>query len=258
MPNEIEKFLEDTAPNPSQVDVLTQPLNPETPAKEPEDGTTGTESTEDDETRDGKPRNRRERRLMEKLQAERESSMFLAGKLEAREEARRSVTEEADYLKGIERIYGTDTPEAQIATDLLKKAIVGARSDAKREAIEELRSERQREQEDVRKADTELDNMVEEIEDTYGVTLNPTQERAFFTMLTKMSPKDRDGNVVNYADPHAVWEVFAERLKKPSSTTTQAKDLASRSMTQSGASTGTQGVQMEATERFLRDQGIIQ
>lgn len=255
--NEVEEFLKDTEVDPLKVDVLDAPLVPEAPKKEETlvegeaEGTNG----EDAGDKDGlQPRNRRERRLMAKLQAEKESSMFLAGKLEARTEAAKAVTEEADYLKAVERIYGTDSPEALLATDLLKKAIVGARDDAENRAYERVKAERLQESQQYEAAQTELDNIVEEIEDEYGVTLTPAQETAFFKLLEKMSPKDKDGSVREYADPHSVYEVFQEKLKaRP--VDTRAKDLSSRSMTNSGSPKS--NLQDDVHARFLREQGII-
>lgn len=255
--SEHDQFLKDLDNDQAKgVDILEQPLNDE--AAKPSDNVEVPDSVvvdDEDDDDDLKPKNRRERRLMRKLQSERESSMFLAGKLEARSEAERILTEEADYLKGIERIYGTETPEAQLATDLLKKAITGARDDAKREAIEELRTERLREIEEEAQAQRELDSYIEDIEDTYGVNLTDVQERSFFQLLQKMSPKDSDGNVVEYADPHAVWEVFQERLQKRG-TDNRAKSLSARSMVQSGASKES-SIADDSAARFLKDSGII-
>ncbi|MFA5937680.1 MAG: hypothetical protein WC822_07440, partial [Candidatus Paceibacterota bacterium] len=163
-------------------------------------------------------------------------------------------SEESDYLKAIVRIYGNDTPEAQLATDLLKKAIVGARDEAKTQAIAELREERQREAAAAREAEEELDSFVEDIEDTYNVTLTDAQQKSYFTLLGKMSPKDRDGNVVEYADPHAVWEVFQERIQKRG-TDNRAKDLSARSMVQSGAASG--GTTEDPNLQFLKENGLI-
>ncbi len=251
-PNEVEKFLEDTEVDPTKVDVLDAPLTDD-PAKE-EGAAPADASTDDDDKGDAKPRNRRERRLMEKLQAEREAGQFMAGKLAAREEAKSSLTEEADYLKSVERIYGTDSPEAQLATDLLKKAIVGAREEAKRDAIAEMKAERAREVEAEGDATQELDTMIEDIEDEYGVTLSKPQQEAFFTLLEKMSPK-RNGEVVEYADPHAVFEVFQDKLKTRVPDT-RAKDLSSRSMVKSGAPKES-NLDSDVSARFLRENGII-
>lgn len=255
--SELEQFLKDTEQDVTKVDVLEAPLVPETDAEKlSEGGKTGSENKGTAEDDGLKPRNRRERRLMERLAAERESSSFLAGKLEARTEAQKSVSEESDYLKGVERIYGTDSPEAQLATELLKKAIVGARDDAENRAYERIKSERGKELEEQRQAESELDTMIDEIEDEHGVTLTDTQERAFFSLLEKMSPKDREGNVIEYADPSAVWEIFSEKLQKGRPTDTRAKDLSSRSMVSSGTSTDSK-LDEDVHARFLRENGII-
>lgn len=257
--NEQEQFLMglDTDQT-KEVDVLDQPLNPE-PAKV-EDGGENEDGEDEGGVEGIKPKNRRERRLMRKLQEERESSIFLAGKLEAREEGRRSLSEENDYLKGIESIFGNSTTEGQLATDLLKKAFIANRDEAKRQAIEEMRAERQKEVEAERAAKRELDGFIDEIEDTYEVTLTEPQERAYFQLLQKMSPKDSEGNVTNYADPHAVWEVFQEKLKANKGTGNRAaKELSARSMVQSGATKDStlNKDKEDAMERYLRENGII-
>ena len=193
---------------------------------------------------------------MEKLAAEKEASIFMAGKLEAVSEAKKAVSEEADYLKAVERIYGTESPEAQLATDLLKKAITGARDDAENRAYERFKAERENESQAQAEAENELDSMIENIEEEYGVTLNDAQEQSFFRLLEKMSPKDRQGNVVEYADPDAVWEVFSERMNKRSPESNRAKDLSSRSMVNSQTPTDSK-LNEDVHARFLRDNGII-
>lgn len=255
MASELDKFLEDTETDLKQVDVLDAPLIPEDPAKG-EGKSTGDDEGADDGKGELQPKNRRERRLLERLQAEEKSSAFLAGKLSARTEAEKAVTEEADYLKSVERIYGTDSPEALIATDLLKKAITGARDDAENRAYNRIKEEQSREREETVEAEQELDSMIDTIEDEYGVTLTAPQETAFFQLLEKMSPKDSDGNVREYADAHAVFEVFQERLKKPVASNNRAKDLSSRSMVNSGASTDSKGID-DPTARYLHEQGLI-
>lgn len=245
MPNELDQFLSDVENQPVD-DILTQPLNPEpeTPVQE-----------EEEEEEEFKPKNRRERRQQAKLEAERQSAIDLAARLAKLEDARTIRDEEEDYIKGIERIYGTDTPEAQMATDLLKKAIVGSRDDAERRAYERIQAERQNETRAVQQAEEELDSIVDDIEDTYGVELTPAQETAYFELLQKMSPKDRSGNVISLADPHAVFEVFSDRLQKRG-TTNPAKALAARSMVQPGSSVEST-LPDDVVARQLRDMGII-
>ena len=254
--NEQERFLSDIGVEHQQtIDVLNDPFNPQH-EEQAQQGATGTEGEEvgDDII---KPRNRRERRLMSKLRDERESAMFLAGKLEAREEANSLITEESDYLKGVEKIYGTDTPESVLATDLLKKAIIGAREDARKAALDDFRSEQSRAFQEKQQLARKLESFIEDIEDSYEVELTDKQEEAFIALLTKMSPKDASGNVSTYADHHTVFEIFQERLKSTAGNGTQrAKEISNRSMVQSGAAKEST-LPDDTTARFLAENGII-
>lgn len=241
--NELEQFLKDT--NPQENDPfahLEQP--PETTVEEPK-------KEEDEES----PKSRRERRLIAKLEAERQSSMFLAGKLEALNEAKSTIDSEEDYLKAVEQIYGTESAEAQMATDLLKKAILGASKEAEERAYQRVMGEREKEQQAVAQAENELDNIIDEIEDTYNVDLTEAQERAYFTLLQKMSSKDSNGEVVSLADPHAVWEIFQEKLSAKTGDN-RAKELSARSMTQSGAEVMATNND-DAGYKILREMGVI-
>lgn len=250
--DEMEKFLADIGSDQNQqLDVLNTPFNE--PEKEPEDANVIKSIKEEDALR---PKNRRERRLMEKLEKEREASIFLAGKLEARKEAEKFLTnEESDSLKGIEKIFGTETPEAQLATDILKKAFVGIRDEAKMAAIQEWKAEQSKAIEEEQKLSRELEGFIDDIEETYGVELTQAQEKSYLTLLKKMSPKDASGKIIGYADRYAVYDIFQEKLKATSSNT-QAKEISNRSMTQSGASKET-NLEDDSALRYLRENGII-
>lgn len=237
--SEQDEFLKDLVPN-EQTDAFNQSIEPEveTPKEEVEEAP-----------------NRRERRTQAKLQAEREANIALAAKLEVLTESRKVREEEpSEYLKKIERIYGTNSPEAKEATDLLSEALQGVEERATDRALERLREERDNERQELVKEEKTLDSMVEDIEDETGLTLDTNTQKAFFTLLERMSPKDEDGNVIAYADHHAVWESLQERREKVSSS--RARDLASRSMTRTGSSPSTD-VAIDSNERWLRDNGII-
>lgn len=254
--SEHDEFLKDLENDQTRtVDVLDAPFEAPATAEAPAEPEAPAEAEEFEAIEGIKPKNRRERRLLDKLAAERESAIFLAERMSTLAEAKSEASAEGDYMSSIERIYGTETPEAILATDLLKKAIIGARDDAKAQALAEMRSERQREIEEEREATGQLESYVEDIEDTYGVRLTDTQERAYFELMRRMSPKDAEGNVTDYADPHAVWEVFQERTAKRGAPS-RAKDLSARSMTPSGASQGS-SLQDDSAARFLSENGII-
>lgn len=245
--SEQDEFLKDL-----EKDENTDPFastQPEETEKEPEG--------DDPEEQPESVKDRRHRRLESRLQAERESNIALSERLKLIAEAKEEASGEArEYLKSVERIYGTDTPEASAATELLKSALRGVKDEAKAEAIATIREEQERAQAEVKEAEGDIDSMLEEIEDQYGVDLTTnagaTTRKSFLTLLERMSPKDSEGNIIAYADPEGVWEALQSR-KKPE---TRAKDLASRAGTQSGQS-GESTLQVDATERWLRDQGII-
>ena len=238
--NEQEQFAQEN------INILDQPLNPETPVVEEEAPEEEVEET---------PKNRTERRLREKLDKERTANIELNAKYQTLSEAKKSQESDSDdYLKSVERIYGTDSAEAQTATELLKNALRGVEERARNSALEEFRSERQREQEEVRQASEKLDNFIEEIEDEHNITFSPQMQKSYFTLLEKMSPKDSDGNIIEYADPHSVYEIFSEKLQKR--TESKAKELSSRSMV--NGNSGSQSViEDDAAKRLLREAGII-
>jgi hypothetical protein len=245
MPDEklAEQFSEDF-PTPEEP---KDPLMPDVPKEEPK--------AEDQEDR----KNRRERRLESRLQAERESSIHLAARLEALTEAQKFANE----TKGLTiddrllTLYG-DNENGRKAAQITQSLLEDTRKQARQEAFEDLQkaqAEQQAEQKDEEKF---IDDQLDNIEDEYGVDLtsNSPQGRKnrsdFLTMVSKFSPKDEQGNIKEYADFGEVYDTFKDTRKAD---TSRQKDLASRSMAKSGSSASpTRDV---ATEKYLQSLGII-
>lgn len=243
MASEQEEFLKQLGVE-NQENVLEQPL------------TETTEESSDDELTEQKLKNRRERRLMDKLQTEREANIALNARLQTIAESKeiRAGSEEADYLRRIEKIYGNATPEAKEATELLKEAFQGLRKDVKEEFSRELTAQETSEAEANRTEERNLDNILDEVEENHGIDMSNDKERiGFLSLLERASPKDEEGYVMEYADPDTVAEVYLANKTKSSS---RAKELASRSMTRSGASQESK-LQDDATVRFLKENGIL-
>lgn len=241
--SEQEQFLKDTETKEGD-DLFDKPLDDKVVDENPE---LAEESVKD----------RRHRRLEEKLQAEREANIAMATRLEVISEAKKTEETPSEYLKSVERIYGTDTPEATAATELLKNALKGVKDEAREEALNTWREEQRQSSQDVAKEEKKLDSMVEDIEDDYNVDLTSPKSKelrsAFFKTLEKLSPKDAQGNVIHYADHRAVWEDLQSRISKR--TENRAKNLSDRSMVHSGASESKVGE--DANLRFLKENGII-
>ena len=256
MPEEKNPFLEELeAENEEAIDIFGDEQQEAQPEEESEE-TSEEEETEEESAM--KLKNRREKRLAQKLQDERESNIALNARLAALAESSAARGEGEETLKSIERIYGVDSPEAIEATNILKDALKGIRDEAKEAALEAFREEKRQEEEALKAEEQELDSIIEDIEDTYTVDLSSAKGKAtrtgFLKLLERMSPKDEEGYIKYYADPTAVWEEYQAKSTKKNNS--RAKDLSSRTMVRSGASQETK-IQNSAQERFLKENGII-
>lgn len=249
--NEQEQFLKDLDNGSEKVDVLEASLDGKVDDKVIDDNP---------ELAPDSIKDRRHKRLEEKLQAERESNIQLSARLETLSEVSKFAKETtgSEYLKSVEKIYGTDSPEATAATELLKGALKGVEDRATERALEIFRKEQKEASDAVKKEEQQLNTMLEELEDDYNVDLTSTSaqstKKGFLTLLERMSPKDSDGNIIHYADHHAVFDQYKSQIKKV--TDTRAKDLSSRSMVNSGSSSDNKKVD-DATQKFLKQEGII-
>lgn len=240
--------------NPLEATLEVKPEEEE--SKEPKESK---ETKGSDESAELKAKNRRERRLLEKLQQEREANIEINARLQTLSESQQArQSEESDYLKLVDRLYGTNTPEGKEATELLKDILRGVHKDARDEALKEAMSQFQQEKENearaVQEEEQKLEDMMESIEDEYDADFsNASERKGFLNLLEKFSPKDSDGNIREYADPFMVYEYFQSQKSK---TPNKAKQLASRSMTQDGGSKTT-NLEDEQIQKFLRDNDLI-
>ena len=101
-------------------------------------------------------------------------------------------------------------------------------------AIQAIQAERQEEQEVYKDAENEVEQGFENIADTFGVDLDAPQSSRmrnnFIDFLAKISPKDGEGNIVEYADFETSFETFQEINKKTMPSNSRNKELASRSV----------------------------
>lgn len=203
-------------------------------------------------------KNRHVRRLESKLQKERESNIAMAARIEALSEAQkfRQDTKIDDLDEMVTRIYGTDKPENAAATELLLKSMKGFSDRAKREALEEFRSEQQKRELETQNEVATLEGYIEDIEDQYGVDLSSTasgrEKRAqYVELLEKLSPKDKNGEIIDYANPLETYDLFASR-QAPN----RAKELSARAMVRSKQVESS--IQEDATTKFLKEQGLLE
>lgn len=132
------------------------------------------------------------------------------------------------------RIIGNDTPEKLSAIKDFKKVIMDREDRGAEKAIQAIQAERQEEQEVYKDAENEVEQGFENIADTFGVDLDAPQSSRmrnnFIDFLAKISPKDGEGNIVEYADFETSFETFQEINKKTMPSNSRNKELASRSV----------------------------
>lgn len=244
-----QQFLDELKPE----DNFEKPLT-EAPAEEKP------KEVKEEESEGFQAKNRRERRLLEQNQRLREEAIRAETRLQTIEESKkaRESTEEAEYLKLVDRIYGTDTPEKREATEILKTALRGAHSSAKKEALEEWEArEQSRSQEEMKAVQQEEDTLTEDedyLAETRGANFDdPEFRKRYYAVQERLSRKDREGNIIEFADPDAVMDFLEATAKKPES---RAKELAARNMVRSGQSQPST-LEDDANWRALKQAGIF-
>lgn len=155
------------------------------------------------------------------------------------------------------QLIGNDTDEKRKVLKDMSDYLSSLPEKAKQEFLkEQQQAERARIEAD-EKAQEELDDYFEEIEETYGVDLSSNTASAkqtkaqFIEYVRKIAPKDANGEVSAFPDMLGAFEDFQEKSKRP--TATRAKELANRGLTRSGDTTVTAptGRSWKDVDRFL-------
>lgn len=136
--------------------------------------------------------------------------------------------------------YG-DSEQSRQAWNFQQKLISDAVRQAKEEALNEVQSSFQKQQEAEKQFENFITTSLESIEDSHDVDITSNSPAAkktrseFLELVKNLSPKDSDGNVTEYADFNAAWNVFQSVRQKEaaSEATSQKKALSSRSMMKS-------------------------
>lgn len=241
--SEQSEFLKDLGSD-QQKDVLEQPIEPIAQ---------GEDSPEESEM---KLKNRRERRLSEKLQAEREANIALNTRLQVMSETKKFQEETGaeDPIKAIRAIYGDDTPEKRQASDIMETTLRKIHESAVEKALAKFEEQRGAESKAEIEEGNRLDEILENVEESHGIDMSLESDRkGFLTLLEKVSPKDRDGNIIEFADPDTVAELYLSRRER---STNRAKELSDRSMARSGSSQPSK-IEEDAMMRYLRENDII-
>lgn len=147
------------------------------------------------------------------------------------------VSEDDPLADVLSRIIGNDTPEKLSAIKDFKNALGGMKEDAKREALSEIQARSDEERQEEINAQRELASAFDDIEENFDIDITSNDPKArktrseFVDFITRIAPKDEDGQVMEFPDFNEAFTLFQE-MKKPEPNN-RAKELASRSMARS-------------------------
>ena len=150
---------------------------------------------------------------------------------------RQEVQSEINLPPALVKLVGNDTPEKREALKELSEYLDTLPKKAQEQFEQKMLEEQQRTQEEDAASLNELNSGFEDIEESYGVDLSSNTQQAqktrasFVEYLRKVSHKNENGEVDQFADIPAAWEEFQERNKPQSAS--RAKELASRGMARS-------------------------
>lgn len=222
--------------------------------KTPEQGVKVEDKKEEEDI--DSPKNRRERRLQEKWQKERESNIALNERLrvlaEVKEE-KESKKVDSEVDPRLIEIFGKEEAGLKLAKHFTE-VLLDTKAEAREEAIREIESQQEKVLEEQKGYEDQIDQELEAIEDTYNVDLTSNTPQArksrkeFLEMVQQLSPKDSDGTITGYADFGSTFEMY-QRLSTPEKPdNTRRNDIASKSMQRSG--NGSNGTERPITPGF--------
>lgn len=245
--SEINKFFEGLPSEDKQATDIFNDKPAETPEVVPEKG--------EDEP---KSKDRRYRRLEQKLQEERESNIALAERIrvlaELKEEQKSNKDESFD--PELIELFGDNEAGKRVA-QIFEKKLQGVSERAKQEALEELSKAQSYESELVNEYSNQIDEEFANIEDKYDVDLSGNDASSkklrelYVNELQRRSHKDKDGNIDSYPDFEATFEDVLEKVKPDN---TRNKEIADKSMVRSGQSSPKE--EDDSNRAYLRSLGI--
>lgn len=148
------------------------------------------------------------------------------------------IVGDPDLVKAFAAIIGDDTDEKKAALKALEASLSRVDERATKKAIEQIekvqKEQGEREVEELRQAENEIEEGFDEIEDHYGIELTDRQKEEYKKFLLKVEPR---GGYVEYPDFVETFEVFKNYIKSNRPSNSQAKALASRGMQRSSTAT---------------------
>lgn len=218
------------------------------------------EKTDDDEHIDDSIKNRRHRRLEAKLQAERETNIALNERIKVLSEIDKFAKETPDVDPDILRMFDPSDNGKQNAL-ILSRKLSEIQEKAEERAVARIEKEKEKESAEFTEAGNFIDSQLETLEDTYKVSFYGSKKAddlrsQFLEFLEEISPKDKEGNLKDYADFESSFETFVELQSKSKPDNSRQREISSRSMQRSQSSQTAPKVRSTGWDGWKKDMGL--
>ena len=234
MSNEVEDFL-----NTVKGEVKDDPFKPE--SKDPFENISSKEEVKADDKgekeEDEKPIPfHKDPKILKFI--EKEVSKKLAEQAPSEEQRfKEEIGDKEDEITSVlTRIIGNDTPEKLSAINDFKKVLLAREDKGAEKALKYFQEQQEQEEQVYKEAENEVEQGFENIEEQFGIDLDSPQSSKtrndFIDFVQRISPKDSEGNIVEYPDFVETFSVFQDINKKTVSNS-RNKELASKSISRS-------------------------
>lgn len=236
MPNEVDDFLKGLQSEPKDDPFAPDISDPFAQKADEKEG----DAAEEPEEKAGKPIPfNKDPKVMRFIEKEISKRMAKPEPAEAERLAADAKGDSDEVSEVLSRIIGNDTPEKLSAIRDFKKVLSGLEDKGAQKALRQFQAQAEDEKHRDEESQEELRSGFESIEDEFDVDLTSDSAGArktrseFMNYITRIAPKDKDGDVAAFPDFTAAFEEFREKSKRPKESSSRAKDLSSRSMARS-------------------------
>ncbi len=223
----------------------------------PEDKTETKEPLEKEEVVDESVKNRRHKRLERQLREAQDMTTALNERIKTLSEVEK-FSKEQGVNPDVAKMFDSSDLGKENAMRL-SALLAETAEKAQQKAIDKIREENKIVAQEQKNLESFIDSKFESLEDEFGVDLTsdaPAARKArreFGELLEKVSPKDENGEIKEYADFHSTFELY--KSSKTEDKPSRNKELASRSMQKSGAVDSTKQ-NYDANLAYLRSIGV--
>ncbi len=239
-PNQVDEFFAQlpTEDKESVADIFDEKKPETAPETQPEP-----KDDIDPEKAHESVKDRRHRRLEQRLQSEREANIALNERVKTLSEMEKFSQEHSDQIHpDIAKMFDSSDVGKENAMRL-SKVIYETQQKAKEDALREMEERQDSAVKEQKEYENLIDNELESLEDQYNVDLTSDSPKArkmrreFLELVQELSPKDQNGDITGYADFGSAFNVYQKTVTEEKPDNTRRQEIAGRSMKRSTPNT---------------------